>query len=888
MPLAPDTKLGHYEVVEAIGAGGMGEVYRARDTKLGRDVAIKVLPEEFSQDKERLQRFEREAKLLASLNHTNIATLYGLEETRGMLFLVMELVEGETLAELFARGPIAADEALPLFKQVADALEAAHEKGIIHRDLKPANIMVTPEGTVKVLDFGLAKAFVDDGGAVDLSQSPTMTREGTKAGVLLGTAPYMSPEQARGKSIDQRTDIWALGCVLFEALTAKNCFRGETVTDTLAAVVRAEPEWAALPATVPAKLRDLLTRCLKKDPRQRVQHVGDARIAIEEALGESAGSAAVDEAREGRGANLYLVAGAATILGAGLTWLLMSSSTPTTGAVTRSVVPLAPAEELALRWTSSVAISPDGRSVVYVGNRDGARELYLRRLDELEAEPIEGTKGARMPFFSPDGQWVGFKTGAELMKVSLRGGGAVSVAPLSRGSRGASWSDDGTIVFTRNPGAGLSRIPSDGGESDALTSVDLESGESTHRLMDVLPGGKAVLFARGTGDLATWDEASIAVLDLDTGRHHVLIEGGANPRFSPSGHIVYARAGSLLAVAFDPDSLKVQSVPVTVLDGVATSPITGQAEFSLSRNGTLVYAPGDSWGVDYRVVWVDRDGGVEPLIETRRAFRSARLSPDGRSVALGLEGANISVWVYDLSRGILTQLAAGYNHRAPVWTPSGDRVTFMSARAGKAEIYWRPADGSAEAEPLSRGEHGRVPLSWTPDGKTLVFEESHPDTGRDIWMLSLEGEATETPLLQTESNESGAAISPNGRWMAYASDESGQQEIYIRAFPAQGGKWQVSTEGGTLPRWNSNGRELFFRQGNKLMTVDVRTESELTLGRPRELFERFSPFGGEYDVDKDGQRFVMADASVSREAPTQLILVQNWAEELKRLVPTEN
>ena len=556
---------------------------------------------------------------------------------------------------------------------------------------------------------------------MDISQSPTMTREGTKAGVLLGTAPYMSPEQARGKSIDQRTDIWALGCVLFEALTAKSCFRGETVTDTLAAVVRAEPEWAALPATVPAKLRDLLTRCLKKDPRQRLQHVGDARIAVEEALGESARSAAVDEAREVSGPILYLVAGVAAILGAGLTWLLMSSTPPPSGAVTRSVLPLAPADELSLTLTPSIAIAPDGRSFAYVGNRGDTTELYLRRLEELEAKPIEGTVGGDMPFFSPDGQWVGFRSGDALMKVSLSGGAPISIARMSRRGRGASWSRDGTIVFNIQAHEGLSRVSADGGRPETLTSVDDESRKYSHRLMDVLPGGNAVLFTQGTVGMATWDEASIGVFDLDTGRHHILIEGGTNPRFSTSGHIVYARAGSLLAMAFDADSLEVNGVPVTVVEGVATSPLYGQAEFSLSRNGTLIYAPGGSWGDDRRVVLVDRDGGVEPLIETRRAFDYARLSPDGRSLALQLEGANLSVWVYDLSRGILTQLAAGNNHGMPVWAPSGERVAFFSMRAGQGEIFWQLADGSAEAEPLSRGDYVRIPYSWAPDGKTLVL-----------------------------------------------------------------------------------------------------------------------------------------------------------------------
>ena len=552
----------------------------------------------------------------------------------------MELVEGETLAERIARGPIPTDEALALFKQIAEALEAAHEKGIIHRDLKPANIKVTPEGTVKVLDFGLAKALVEDGAVVDISQSPTLTKEGTQAGVILGTALYMSPEQARGKTVDQRADIWALGCVLFEALTAKKCFFGETVTDTLAAVVRGEPDWAALPATTPRTLRDLLTRCLKKDPRLRVQHVGDARIALVEAHEEPAGAAPAHGIRK---AHLYLVAGAAAVVGATLTSLFMSSPTPLADPVTRSILSLAPAYQLAVFQTRTVAISPDGRSVVWVGNQDGARRLYLRRLEELEAHPIVGTEGAQMPFFSPDGQWVGFTTGfTGLMKVSLGGGAPISI-DQSVGGRGASWSADGTIVFTQGVQSGLSTIPSDGGPIETLTSVDRESGETTHRLMDVLPGGRGVLFTRGTSDLTTWDDASIAVLDLETGRHQILIEGGTNPRYSTTGHLVYARAGSLLAVAFDADSLEVQGVPVTVLEGVATSPNTGQAEFGLSRDGTLIYAPGDSWGDDHRVVWVDRDGDVEPLIETPRAFMTAGLSPDGRMLALEIDGASQSV-----------------------------------------------------------------------------------------------------------------------------------------------------------------------------------------------------------------------------------------------------
>ena len=681
MALSAGTRLGTYEILAPIGAGGMGEVYRARDAKLGREVAIKVLPGQFSKDRERLARFEREARLLASLNHPNIATLHGFEESNDIRFLVMELVKGETLGERLARGPIPLDEALPLFEQIASGLHAAHEKGVIHRDLKPANIKITPDGVPKILDFGLAKAAL--AGEVS-EESPTVTRQGTEAGIILGTAAYMSPEQARGKSLDKRTDVWSFGCVFYEALTGRTVFLGETVSDTIAKILEREPDWRTLPTRTPVLVRSLLRRCLAKDPARRLHDMADARIEIEEA--SSPAEATPSQATSRR--NPLIAMGALTVAAmVAALWALTRSSAPEPKAVTRTVINLPEARHLALEGTTAVALSPDGRYVAYFARNEERTELYLRALDELEAKRIDGSESGLMPFFSPDSQWLGFDAGGAMMKVSVSGGAPVRLFEGSA-DRGASWSERG-VVLSPGGSAGLELVTIDGGGMEPLTTLDRDRNEKSHRFPDVLPGGRAVLFAIGTTEIESKDEGSIAVLDLETGEQRVVLKGGMSARYSPSGHVVYARAGSLFAIPFDVDRLEVTGAPIAVVDGVSMSVAAGNAEFGLSRDRALLYAPGGIEGVDRQIVWVDREGRSEPLIETTRAYAGLGFSPDGRFLAVWIVGANDSVWVHDMARGILTRVAHGSDNEGNVWTPQGDRLTFNSNRNGKYNLFWQ-------------------------------------------------------------------------------------------------------------------------------------------------------------------------------------------------------
>ena len=876
MALNPGTRLGVYEILATLGSGGMGDVYRARDTKLGREVAVKVLPESFARDPERVARFEREARLLASLNHPGIATLYGFEVSDGVHYLVMELVEGETLAERIARHPVPIDEAIGLFTQIAEAIEAAHEKGIVHRDLKPANIKVTPEGVVKVLDFGLAKAFVEENASSELSQSPTITRHATATGVIMGTAAYMSPEQARGKAVDKRTDIWAFGCCLYEALTGKVAFLGETVSDTIVKILDKEPNWNTLPEGAPELL---IQKCLRKDPRRRLQTIGDVRIELEDGTG---GHVLHDRRDAGQHRTSRLAVLLAIVATAVAVWSMLSRSSVETMPNVRAAIPLPTGTELAIWRTTMVAISPDGELIAFVASRDNTRQLFLRSLDVMDAQLIDGTEGATMPFFSPDSRWLGFLMGENLMKVAVTGGALVAIAETGGNVRGASWGDDDWIVFAPSGRAGLARVSAEGGVIEILTALDRR--EKSHRFPEVLPGADAVLFTLATGDIETFDDGSIAVHSLETGEYRVLLEGGTNPRYSATGRLVYAHGDSLFAVPFDASELQVKGTPVPVLDGVTSSPAFGPAEFSVARNGSLIYAAGGSRSQENLVVWVDRQGLLEPLIDTPRAFRTPSLSPDGRFLALWIDGANTGVWVYDIARDSLSRLTFGFDNIAPSWTPDGSRITFTSTRDGPHDIFWQPADGSGPAESLATGPHDQDDSSWSPDGTTLLFVEASPETRDDLSLLRIEGERTPEIFLQTAANESDPAFSPDARWVAYESDESGQFEVYLTPFPDPSRKWQVSTGGGTQAVWSPNGRELFYRNGDAVMAVTVSANAELALGKPTRLFER--RFLDGFDVTPDGQRFVMVIPNESAPPPpTQLNLVLNWGDELNRLVP---
>jgi len=871
------TTLSHYEILEKLGAGGMGVVYRARDTKLGRDVAIKVLPADVSQDAERLSRFEREARLLASLNHPNVATLHGFEEDSGRRFLVMELVEGETLAERIARHPLPLEEALPLFRQMAEGLEAAHEKGIIHRDLKPSNVKITPEGKVKVLDFGLAKAFASSPAGGRQSESPTVTRSPSESGVILGTAAYMSPEQARGKTLDKRTDIWAFGCCLFEALTGRAAFLGETVSDTIAKILEREPAWGALPDGTTKKVRELLAWCLMKDPATRLRDIGDARIMLAKALNEPE-----EPPRQDRRAFMAAVV-VAVVTTAVAFWSLRRAPEPPDRPVLRAILPFLDGARLALGAATSLTVSPDGRYVAYVAEDGGSRRLYLRTLDSLVGRTIEGGEGAMTLFFSPDSQWVGFAKGRTLWRVAVSGGAPLRILDFSGYPMGVDWSGD-QLVFTAGF-AGLRRVPA-GGEPEVLTVLDRDRREKSHRFPQVLPGGEAVLFTLATSTTDSWDDASIAVASMKTGEHKVVLEGGTHARYSPTGHLVYARRGSLHAVAFDLRKLEVTGQPVPVLPQVMTDLAIGVAQFDLSDAGTLVYAPGLSRTNDRRVMWVDRAGRVEPLIETPRPFGGLSLSRDGRTLALDLNGGINSIWLYEIPRGTLTRWTSEWDNFGPVWDPTGQQIAFASGRSGPFNLYKQPVEGMGPAERLTTSDYTQTAASWSPDGAFLAFHEDAGETGVDVWMLSLSGERRPAPFLKGRANEMWPAFSPNGRYVAYQSDETGEFEIYLRQFPGGGGMRQVSTGGGSYPVWNPNGKELFYRNGDKMMAVAVETEGELVLGRTAVLFQGPSPSGySNFEVTPDGQRFIALDDSVAEPAPTHLVLVQNFGEELKRLVP---
>ena len=893
MAILPGKHLGSYEILSSIGAGGMGEVYQAHDTKLGRDVAIKVLPEAFAHDPERLSRFQREAKMLAALNHPNIATIYGLEQANGTSYLVMELVSGETLADRVKReGAVPIEEALAIAKQIAEALEAAHEKGIIHRDLKPANVKVTPEGTVKVLDFGLAKAFEGNAANDDPSNSPTLSMAATMHGVILGTAAYMSPEQAKGKAVDKRTDIWAFGCVLYELLSGKQAFHGEDVTDILAAVVRAEPDWQILPASTPIQVRNLLRRCLQKDKSVRMRDAGDARIEIQEALTAPTTAEMTTAVKSIRALSWRaLIPGlGALLLGAAVAglvvWNLKPAPSLSPRPVTRTVINLPPDEELAgLNYGSAVALSPDGMHLAYIAAQDGTQRLYLRAMDSLESKAVPGTEGALTPFFSPDSQWVGFFAGGKLEKVSVGGGAAVTLGGASATVTEASWGSQGMIAFAPERDGPIQQVSDAGGAAQPLTR--LEKDDRTQRWPEFLPGGKAVFF----DSVSPSGIGQAAVQSIGTGQRRNLIQGGRQPRYALSGHLIYAQGENLMAMPFDLQRLTFTGVPVSVVEGVLRSRYgDGAYQYSFSSTGSLVYVPGSPRANQSRLVWVDRKGSEQPLAAPVHNYQFPRISPDGRRVAVTISEQERQIWLYDLSRDTLNRLTfEGDDNFDPAWTPDGKRIAFQLVKEGSSSLFWQLANGSGGLERLKTGEHALAPNSWSPDGQLLAYMELNPDTGNDIWVLRL-GDRKAQPFLQTQFNETSPQFSPDGRWLVYYSNESGRNEIYVQSYPGPGGKWQISTEGGTEPVWNRNGRELFYRSGSKIMAVDISTQPGFTAGKPRVLFE--GPYlptpvtFTNYDVSPDGQRFLMLKPNgQTQAAPTQIVVVQNWFEELKQKVP---
>jgi serine/threonine-protein kinase len=880
--LQPGDHLGVYEIQSLVGVGGMGAVFKARDTRLDRDVAIKVLPPIFMIDRDRLVRFEREAHLLAALNHPNIAAIYDIEEEADVRALVLEFVEGATLAERLKQSAMAISEALPLARQIAEALEAAHEKGIVHRDLKPANVKVTPGGAIKVLDFGLAKAGSPDG-AQGPSGSPTLTSGRTHTGVLLGTAKYMSPEQARGQPVDKRTDIWAFGCVLYEMLTGRAVFAGETAPDHIAAVLDREPDWSALPLGTPASVRRLLRRCLEKDPRRRLHDVADARIELDEP-GESAADESHTRAAAGRWFQLERRAAAPWVLTliavitAGLSVWVVNRPHRQAQQVRHLVLPMG---------TTSVepgglAVSPDGSKVVFAGNG----RLFIRALGELAEVPLAGTEQGDTPFFSPDGQWVGFFVGggvgkSKLKKVPVNGGAAVTLCECTPDMQGASWGSDDFIVFAPTHGSGLARIPASGGSPTTLTTLDVANGEESHRFPQVLPGARAVIFTIGTGP---GDDARIVGQVLRTGERRVLVQGSASAQFA-AGHLIYARRGVLYGVPFDASRLAMSGTPVRIVDGVAEDS-DGAPEYSLSTEGDLMYTPGPAGFAKRTLVWVDRTGAVETVPIPPAAYSTPRLSPDGQRIAFHIEAEKNDVWVYDIARATTTRVMVGHHH-LPIWTPDGKRLTFISSRPGSAGISWGPAEGDGTEESLTTRTNSQWPASWSssqwpeswsPDGRTLAFDELDPVSGWDIWTLSLDGDRKPRLFLRTPFNEWRPQFSPDGHWLAYHSNESGRYEVYVRPFPGPGAKTQVSTGGGGLPIWRRDGRELFYRNPEGIWAVAVAAGASFSSGPPRKLFSAppaSNTATSGFDVSPDGRRILMVHEDLTL-APRQVNVILNW------------
>jgi eukaryotic-like serine/threonine-protein kinase len=824
VPLTAGTRLGPYEIGAQIGAGGMGEVYRAKDLRLKRDVALKVLPSSFAADPDRLARFQREAEVLATLNHPHIAAIYGLEEGDGIKALVLELVEGETLADRIARGLIPLDEALPIAQQIAEALETAHGQGIIHRDLKPANIKIRPDGSVKVLDFGLAKlaepptSIGTDPRA--LSMSPTITSPArlTNAGVILGTATYMSPEQAKGRTADKRSDVWAFGCVLFEMLSGKRAFEGDDTSDTLASVLKGEPDWRALPAALPESIRALIEQCLERDRTRRIGDIAVARFVLDspEAFAPAAGGRTADSRPRWQ---RWAVVGLVALAAAGLGGYVVRFMTPTaTGAVTRLAITASPsAAPIVTGVDRDLAITPDGTRVVYVGANG---QMFLRALDQMEPMPLTGLGSPTGPFVSPDGLWIGFfNANTMLSKVAITGGPPLQLWNLAGSlSRGGTWGSDGTIVFATDGATGLMRVPAEGGgAATPLTMPNREQGESDHLWPEFLPGGRAVLFTI-TSSRGGLESAQVAALDLKTGQQKILVRGGSHAHYLPSGYLLYNAAGTLRAVSFDADRLSVASTtPVPVQSQVATT-IAGGGDFDVAANGTLVYTTGGIQTVSRMLVWVDRQGKEESLKAPPRVYLYPRLSPDGTRIALDIRDQENDIWRWDIARETLTRVTTDPAlDRFPVWMPDGRHIVFSSDKKvqGSAAIYKVSTEQTGLIEQLTPGaELGQIAMSVSPDGTQVVFRLDRGNatpTERDLMLLTLDKESKVQPLVKTPFIEQNGMISPDGRWLAYESNETGQFEIYVRPFPdVNGARWQISAAGGIQPLWSRQGQELFY------------------------------------------------------------------------------
>jgi Tol biopolymer transport system component len=914
MALGAGTRLGPYEIVSAIGAGGMGEVYRARDTRLERTVAIKVLPIHLSDNAELKQRLEREARTISSLNHPHICTLYDVGHQDGTDFLVMEFLEGETLAERLRRGPLPLPELLKIGSEIADALDKAHRAGIVHRDLKPANVMLTKSGC-KLLDFGLAKeaAMSAAAGAAPLV-SAAVTMDGpspqlsplTTHGAIVGTIQYMSPEQIEGKEADGRSDIFALGAVLYEMAAGKRAFEGKSQLSTATAILEKEPEplSATQPTSRPA-LEHCIRTCLVKDRESRRQSARDVLQDLQWIAKDGAqlGRHPASAKAPGRTWVLAAVAAAGILIVAAIAWRLARPANAPV-PVMRFTIAVPAGESLGGSWYQppGIALSGDGMQLAFVAHHDGISQLFLRSLSDVTARPVAGTEGAHTPFFSPDGRWLGFYSSGKLMKVAMAGGPPVAVATPPEdeiGVSGAFWAANDTIYF--GSGKGVFKVPAGGGSPVAVTKLDPRNSEIQQGFPQLLPGGKALLFVVRTTEEASVDNADIWAVTLATAQRKLVIKSGTDPHFTRSGHLVFLRAGVLFAVAFDAERLEVKGEATPIVENVRENPRVGAGQFSIADDGSLVYVPGGVSFGEHELVMVDKSGKTRSLTANARPYEDFSISPDGRFIATTIEGSVTDTWIHNIARDTDSRFTFGVEHRDPCWTPDGTRITYSGYKDGKDALFWKPVDGNGPEELLVTSDTDAYPWFWSRDGRILLYSKASPSGSAEVWALSMPDRTTR-PILQSQFDDEYAIFSPDGKWIAYNSNESGRDEVYVMPFPSLSPRTRVSTNGGRHPLFSPDGRQLYYRSGTSLeamdqralaatsrvMAVSIDTKSGLNVGAPRALFEGpFFDSGHDWAITPDGNNFLFIRDKATQAAPAEMNVVLNWFEELKRRIPSK-
>jgi Tol biopolymer transport system component len=882
MTATPGNLLSHYRLLEKIGEGGMGLVYRAHDERLARDVALKVLPVGALVNDDARRRFRQEALALSRLSHPRIATIHDFDTQDGVDFLVMEHLEGETLADRLARGPLAVEQAVRTAMEIADAVDWAHRQGIVHRDLKPGNIMLTRSGA-KVLDFGLAKLRGTKGtpAAPGLSALPTEGgRPLTAEGAIVGTMQYMAPEQLEGKEADSRSDIFALGTVTYEMTTGRRAFTGKSQASLIAAILTSDPpSISSLQPMTPPALDRLVRKCLVKDPDERWQSAHDLLAELKWIAegGQQAGTPMLPGKRPWRRSMTAVAAAALAIGMTTLGWMIAKRTS--SGPVLKLAVPTPRGTQLFDGPNQVLAMSPDGSMMAFSAYEAGEPRLYIRRLDSTDATPIAGSEGGVNPVFSPNGEWLAFiaRGSGRLSKVQVRGGPPID--QISADGLGIAWGEDDTLYFVHGFSMGIRALPP-GGSVRAVTRTGTTKDDRAHLWPQVLPGGKALLFTVWTG--ASFNDWRIEAASLKSGARKVLVRGGTYGRYVPTGHLVYSRGGTLFAVRFDPGSLEITGDPVQVVEGVATGAANGEARFDFSSTGTLIYAQGELTVAARTLVWVDRSGRVVKITDMVRPYGGVAMSPDGKRLAMTLESSTYDLWIYDMERDSLTKLTFGADDSRAVWSPSGESIAYESSKSGTPQVYRKHMTGTGEEELLTTGPAPKESSSWTPDSKEVVVEIRSEETGWDIHAIPISGDHKPRLLVGGPYDQNFGAISPDGRWVSYKSNESGMDEIYIQSLTDATTKVQVSREGGANAQWARSGRELFFRQSGKMFAAPIDAGPALKVGRPVLLFEDKTPWYG-YSISPDGQRFLVARSVEQRDAAANHInVVLNWFDDLKQ------